>query len=407
LKKDDLYLYEKISDKPYLLPFGQKIADHKKGVVLNESSSFLIELLEKYDDIDKIKECFFQKYDVSEGQKETVTDDILFVLSQLNLMGAVKNQKALMNVRESEDAFFYKIGKIVLSISGPASLIYDNFKEFACGKDQQAYQKILLLNKAPLEHLNGKILVRTKEVIIVEGDDRYIILFPIYDNLHELHISKDGRNVLLYYDDNYENAENNNSKCTCSKGTANKEDLSECSLDEMIFHALRFAFLVAAKENDMYVLHSASVLYRDKALLFSGKSGEGKTTQAKLWHECLKTPFINGDLNMIGFENDEPVVYGLPWCGTSGIYSASKYPLGGIIFIKQNLNNSVIEPREDEKKIMFLQRIISPLWTDAMLESAIEFTDNLVMSTNVFRLYCTKDEDSVKIMENTIDKAYY
>lgn len=88
-----------------------------------------------------------------------------------------------------------------------------------------------------------------------------------------------------------------------------------------------------AQNNDCYLIHSASVEYNGCAWLFSGKSGEGKSTHTKLWNKYYGSALINGDLNMVGFENEEAVVYGIPWCGTSEIYTEKKYKLGGIIFI--------------------------------------------------------------------------
>lgn len=403
MKKDDLYLYEKISDIPYLLPIGQKTADHMNVIKLNESSGYIIRLLQEYDDIEKVKQCFFEKYGVTDDEKESVTEEILFVLSRLNMMGALKNMDDTMNVPACGDTFFFRIGKIVVSITGNESLIADNLKAFAC-EEEEAYQKIALINGAPSEHLNGVIVVRTEEVIITRCEDRYIMLFPAYNNIYELHISKDGRNANLYYKDSY-----NESYKERYNDDSQNEKSCECeqdSLKDLLFNVLRFAYLVAAKENGMYVIHSASVLYNGRAWLFSGRSGEGKTTQTQLWKKYLDTPVLNGDLNMLGFEDGKPVVYGLPWCGTSGIYTASEYPLGGIIFIKKSEKSYVEEPEPDEKRILLLQRLISPMWEEKMLEEAVLFSDKMADNTNTFRLYCEKNEKTVRIMCKIIDKIY-
>ena len=65
-------------------------------------------------------------------------------------------------------------------------------------------------------------------------------------------------------------------------------------------------------------------------------------THTNLWKEQFGTKIINGDLNLIGWSNGEqtnigqsvdkpgskghPIVYGMPWCGTSGIASTKSYP---------------------------------------------------------------------------------
>ena len=104
---------------------------------------------------------------------------------------------------------------------------------------------------------------------------------------------------------------------------------------EDLFHALRFAFLILTQQKELYVLHSASFLYRGRAFLVSGSSGTGKSTHSALWHDLYQTPLLNGDLNLLGIRDNIPYAYGLPWCGTSGICTPKDYPLGGIIFLKQ------------------------------------------------------------------------
>ncbi len=96
-------------------------------------------------------------------------------------------------------------------------------------------------------------------------------------------------------------------------------------------------FMVSARHfyfaalHGKYALHSASNYYQEKAWLYSASSGTGKTTHVKLWEKLYAVQVLNGDLNLLGMEKDEVFVYGIPWCGTSGVYTTKKYPLGGII----------------------------------------------------------------------------
>ena len=50
---------------------------------------------------------------------------------------------------------------------------------------------------------------------------------------------------------------------------------------------------------------------------------------------------LNGDLNLLGLENGIPILYGIPWCGTSGISSTKRVPLGGIFFLKQAARDKI------------------------------------------------------------------
>lgn len=81
---------------------------------------------------------------------------------------------------------------------------------------------------------------------ILENPDRYVILFPQMSNIHQVHMSLDGSYVRFY--------------CT--------PETSE-SAQENIFHAIRLFFLFAAQKHGKFAIHSASILYKEKAWLFS------------------------------------------------------------------------------------------------------------------------------------------
>lgn len=63
----------------------------------------------------------------------------------------------------------------------------------------------------------------------------------------------------------------------------------------------------------------------------------GKSTHTALWHELFGTPYLNGDLNLLGFEDGHITVYGIPWCGTSEIFTTEQYELGGIVLLGAGL----------------------------------------------------------------------
>ena len=78
-----------------------------------------------------------------------------------------------------------------------------------------------------------------------------------------------------------------------------------------LFHAIRLFYLYLAQKKGFYAIHSASILYQKRAWLFSGHSGMGKSTHTELWHERVHTPYLNGDLNLVGIENGKLKVYGM------------------------------------------------------------------------------------------------
>ena len=112
---------------------------------------------------------------------------------------------------------------------------------------------------------------------------------------------------------------------------------------------------------------------------------------------------INGDLNLLSFKDGAPVVYGLPWCGTSGIFDTRTYPLGGIILLQQAPENHVESLEAHEKALLVSQRLISPSWTKDLLHSNLLFSEKLSSEIYVARLCCNMENEAAATMKDAID----
>ena len=55
---------------------------------------------------------------------------------------------------------------------------------------------------------------------------------------------------------------------------------------------------------DTLAIHSSCIVYRDKAVLFLGESGTGKSTHTRLWRENIpEAVLLNDDSPMIRVED--------------------------------------------------------------------------------------------------------
>lgn len=390
MKRSKEFLLEELEDTMYFLPYGQKIADHVHGIELNESSSVLLQLLEREVSEEEIFGCLKEYYHIEEQEYEAVRADLREGLHMLKMAGAIEDEKEETQEAPcvSGEAFTYKIGPLNFALYAPQELIPDNFRDFAyeAGEQEEVDQRIQILTGAPWFHENGRVLLRNEEVLLMESDSAYIFLFLQQEELYEMHVKKDGEQVSLY--------------CAAWEGKETIEDLREG-----IFHALRFAFLILAAQNDMYVLHSVSVCYQGQAWLFCGSSGTGKSTHGRLWEQEYGTPILNGDLNCIGLEGDSFVVYGIPWCGTSGIYTEKAYPLGGIAFLKRAQKDEVKRCKESRKLLYFMQRTISPTWREDQLQDVLDFAEKVGNKAPFYELHCTKEVSAARVMKEAVDEV--
>ena len=157
-----------------------------------------------------------------------------------------------------------------------------------------------------------------------------------------------------------------------------------------------------AQKKGMFVLHSASLLYLEKAWLFSGPSGMGKSTHTALWKKLFDTPFLNGDLNLIGKEGDQFVVYGIPWCGTSEIFTVEKKELGGIVLLEKAPEDKIVSLTKEQKTLRVMQRMISPPWTAGLMKKNLAFAEEIANEKPVYFLRCTKNDTAAEVMHHRI-----
>ena len=96
-------------------------------------------------------------------------------------------------------------------------------------------------------------------------------------------------------------------------------------------------------ERGMLVLHSAYIVTRTgEAILFSGPSGIGKSTQAALWQRCAGARVVNGDRALVNVENK--TANGIFYSGTSGISENVTVPVRAIVLLGQGSENRVFVP---------------------------------------------------------------
>lgn len=368
------YLNCTLAAVPYLLPYGQSIADYAAALRVNPAGARLWDAVSQGAGRTAMLAALSGGCETEDADLAALERDLDLFLEALADHGMTWSEP-LSPFEER----LVQIGPVRIALKIPNTLWERHFKDFACQETDKPHQQICVCLQPPASHINGAILVRSPELMIAETDTSYLFLPLTGPGDREMHVAKDGSAATLY----------------CPS-------LTDADTEEL-FHSIRFAFLVAAMQQDLYVVHSASLLYRDMAWLFSGASGAGKSTHTGLWQKAYGTPVLNGDLNLIGIENGRAVCYGLPWNGTSGIRTAGRWPLGGITFLTQAGTDAVTQPGADRRILALMQRIISPSWTAAQLMQIKTFCERVTDLTPVFRLCCTKEPSAARVMKDAID----
>jgi hypothetical protein len=366
-----------IENVPYLLPFGQNIADHKRGIRLNETGAFLWNTMETIHTKEGLVEALTNHYEIPKDKE--LSDDIESFLEQLQSYGMIVREKPISTKEQ-----ILSIGGLYIRLCGALDAISKNFLPFVVSEYDNIDLTIEIIAGTPNARENGTLLVRNYELFVCENEDSYLFLFPTAKQISEAHLKKDASYARFYITPPFEE-----------------------ELQTDLFHAIRLIFLYLAQRHGMFAIHSSSILYKGKAWLFSGHSGMGKSTHTKLWNTLYHTPFINGDLNLMTITKDGPVIHGIPWCGTSEIYDTNTYPLGGIVLLGRADTDSCEELPPNEQSLFVMQRLISPSWTEELFSCNLDFTTKLAKQLPICRLKCTKEPSAAQTMKEWIDTRFF
>jgi hypothetical protein len=371
-----------IREVPYLLPFGQNISDHRRGLRINETGAFIWETLDTEHSRQELLDAVLSHYEVPAAQQDAVirdTDDFISMLATYGMVDAEFSEALAPDCCASNETYL-QIGGRKLCLLGPKDFLAPEFAPFEVAQAKTVDCTISIHTNPPVSVENGTLLLRSRELFVCERSLDYLFLFPTAPQILEGSVTKDGKAAHFYL-------------CPPVKD----------SLKQDLFHAIRLVFLYLGQLHGLFALHSASILYNGKAWLFSGHSGMGKSTHTNLWKEHCDTPVLNGDLNLLELTEQGAVVRGIPWCGTSGISTTKTYPLGGIVLLGRAEIDRVEELSCDEKALLVAQRLISPSWTLEQLARSLAFTSALTSRIPVCRLKCTKSTAAVETMRQWID----
>lgn len=383
MKLQKQYSLQKLCGIPYLLPFGQNVVEHRRGIRLNDTGAFLWEELAKGSSYTELLHHMAEHYGASAEELPILKKDLDDFLAQLIQIGILIDDKKL-----PEPNCYFQIAGITIGYSGNPKLLMPSLNDFVCkppDKNEwehlQKKQHFIISATTPYHKPTGKLLIKTTLLEIIEEDECYTLLFPQQKQLMSCCISRDGGIACFYISSTPDDPE----------------------LKHQLFYAFRDAFLFFAQKHGLFAIHSASILYKKKAWLFSGPSGTGKSTHTNLWKNQYHVPLLNGDLNLCSASENGITVHGMPWCGTSEIYTPGEYPLGGVALLRQAKENQIEEFSTHEKQLQVSQRLISPSWTEEFLSKNLAFSKALSEKVPVFRIACNMDNLAAETAKNYID----
>ena len=156
-------------------------------------------------------------------------------------------------------------------------------------------------------------------------------------------------------------------------------------------------------------IHSSCIVLQDKAVLFLGESGTGKSTHTRLWRDCIEgAVLLNDDSPIIRVENDKVWAYGSPWSGKTPCYKQERYELAGCVRLSQAPYNRI-------KQLSVLQGYgaIHPscppefAYDSVLYDHVSGFISKLLSRVPFYHLACLPNEEAARLSCSTILGTVY
>lgn len=168
--------------------------------------------------------------------------------------------------------------------------------------------------------------------------------------------------------------------------------------------ALWVAYGLMTVQRETLAIHSSCIVYRNKAVLFLGESGTGKSTHTRLWRENIEgAVLLNDDSPMIRVEDGKVWAYGSAWSGKTPCYKQECYELVACVRLSQAPYNRI-------QKLSVLQAYgaIHPscapefAYDEALYDEVSRTIGQILSVVPCYHLACLPDRDAALLSCQTI-----
>ena len=168
--------------------------------------------------------------------------------------------------------------------------------------------------------------------------------------------------------------------------------------------ALWIGFGLMTLPFDTVAIHSSCIVYENKAVLFLGESGTGKSTHTSLWRRHIEGAILlNDDSPILRVEEGKVWAYGSPWSGKTPCYKDERYELQGCVRLSQAPYNQI-------KQLSILQAYgaIHPscppefAYDDKLYDSISDFINKLLSAVPFYHLACLPNDEAAFLSCSTL-----
>lgn len=150
------------------------------------------------------------------------------------------------------------------------------------------------------------------------------------------------------------------------------------------------------------LLHASYIETPRGALLFSGPSGIGKSTQAALWEQYTGAQLVNGDRVALRYTDSGVTAWGLPYAGSSSCYRNVTLPVLAIVRLEQAAENTLTRLSPAAAFRYLYEQTTVNTWDEEMVRLAAMRVGKVCENAPVYHYACTKGGDAVEMLRTAL-----
>lgn len=156
------------------------------------------------------------------------------------------------------------------------------------------------------------------------------------------------------------------------------------------------------------ILHAMAIKdLAGKGIVCAGRSGNGKSTMARLWHYNSKAMVLNDDRVVVRKSLKGFTAYGSPWHGEFSDYLEAhpdQAPLRAVFIIEHAGRNFTQKLNKEEAFKLLYPALIPIFWDKALINNVVTVCLDLIRCVTCRQLGFVKDKKVINFIRQAIDK---
>lgn len=168
-------------------------------------------------------------------------------------------------------------------------------------------------------------------------------------------------------------------------------------------NALMIAYAFATATHSTVLIHASVIRNNQKAYLFLGKSGTGKSTHSQLWLKYIPgSDLMNDDNPIVRVIDGKVIVYGSPWSGKTPCYRNVSAEVGAFIQLTQYPKNEISRQNVAQSLAYLLPSISTMKGDDEIYKAHCDTIATIITLTPIYHLFCLPDEAAALLCHRTV-----